>query len=174
MASEQSEGLYRISGMYGLAYRLDPIKGYQPLGDVIEVSGAVEVARIDVPLVGKTRMGHKPGRESREGTLRVQKIDSKWEYELYTYLSARKSRSTQTPMQPFSMELEYDDPDALGEEKVRLDGCLIWRLPIGFSIGDDLVEREFPFTWEDETFLKAFRATIDPQGNPAAATLVNT
>jgi hypothetical protein len=174
MASATNEGLYRFSGLYGLAYRLDPVLGYIPLGEVIEVSGAVEVNRIDVPLVGKTRMGHKPGRETREGTLRVQKIDSKWEIEVWEFLSKRKSRSTQVPMKPFSMELEYDDPDALGEEKIRLEGCLIWRLPVGFSIGDDLVEREFPFTWEDETYLKAFRVNIDGEGNPSASPLATT
>ena len=172
MAGSTNEGLWRFSGLYGLAYRLDPVLGYRALGDVIEVSGAVELARIDVPLVGKTRMGHKPGRETREGTLRVQKIDSFWEMEIFKYLSNRKSRQTQTAMSPFSLELEYDDPDALDMEKIRLDGCLFWRLPIGFSIGDDLVEREFPFTWEDETYLKAFRANIDPQGNPTASSLV--
>lgn len=174
MASATNEGLYRFSGLYGLAYRLDPVLGYVPLGEVIEVSGAVDVARIDVPLVGKTRMGHKPGRETREGTLRVQKIDSKWEHEIWKFLSLRKSRGTQVPMSPFSMELEYDDPDALDVEKIRLDGCLIWRLPIGFAIGDDLVEREFPFTWEDEDYLKAFKANIDAQGNPTASPLTST
>lgn len=173
MASSVSEGLFRISGLYGLAYRLG-VNGYQPLGEVIEVSGAVEIARIDVPLVGKTRMGHKAGRETREGTLRVQKIDSKWEIEIFNYIKARKSRQTQVPLAPFSLELEYDDPDALGVEKVRLDGCLLWRLPIGFSSGDDLVEREFPFTWEDEDFLQAFQVNMDAQGNPTATSLADT
>lgn len=174
MASATNEGLYRFSGLYGLAYRLDPVLGYVPLGEVIEVTGTVEIAQIDVPLVGKARMGHKPGRETRTGTLRVQKIDSKWEYEIWTFINKRKSPGTRVPMTPFSMELEYDDPDALGIEKIRLDGCLIWRLPIGFSIGDDLVEREFPFTWEDEDYLKAFRANIDAQGNPTASPLGGT
>jgi hypothetical protein len=169
-----AEGLLRFSGLYGLAYRLDPVLGHTALSDAIEVSGAIEIARIDVPLVGTARMGHKPGRETREGTIRIQKMDTKWEMEVFNFIKSRRSRSTRIPMAPFSLELEYDDPDALGIEKIRLDGCLIWRLPIGFSIGDDLVEREFPLTWEDEDYLEAFKANLDPQGVPTATSLATT
>jgi hypothetical protein len=155
--------------MYGSAWRNGLI-----LSEVIEVSGAVEVAQIDVPLVGQTKMGHKPGRETRSGTLRIQKIDSKWEIEIWELLSQnlrtrRSNRDRGVPNQrPFQLQVEYDDPDALGIEKWVLEGCLIWRLPLGFSIGDDIVEREFPFTWEKETPLYAFTTKIAGNGTPSA------
>jgi hypothetical protein len=60
-------------------------------------------------------------------------------------------------MRPFSLILEYDDPYALGVERWQLDGVLIWQLPLGFSIGDDAVERDFPITWETERPLEAFQ-----------------
>ena len=167
--SAASEGLYRFSGMYGSCWR----DGIQ-LAEVVEVSGAVEVNRIDVPLVGQTKTGYKPGRESREGTLRVQKIDTKWEMEMYQFLSAglRQRRINRDQgigtLRPFSVLLEYDDPDALGIEKWQLDGCLIWRMPVGYSIGDDLVEREFPITWEFERPIYAFHAERTGSGFPAA------
>jgi len=156
--------------MYGSAWR----DGIQ-LAEVVEVTGAVDVNRIDVPLVGVTKTGYKPGREAREGTLRVQKIDTKWEMEIYQFLSAglaqrRRNRDAGTgTLRPFSILLEYDDPDALGIEKWQLDGCLLWRLPLGFSIGDDLVEREFPLTWEFERPIYAFKAVDSPQGTSVAA-----
>jgi Phage tail tube protein len=169
-ASIISEGLWRFSGMYGSAWR-DGIK----LGDVIEVSGAVEVNRIEVPLVGQTRMGYKPGRESREGTLRVQKMDTRWEMEMFQYTALslqdrRRNRDAGFPsLRPFSLQLEYDDPDSLGIEKWAMYSVLMWRMPIGFSITDDLVDREFPITWEAEEPIYAFETVPSATGVPSPA-----
>lgn len=168
-ASSVSEGLFRLSGMYGSAWR-----DGKKLADVTEVTGAVEINRVEVPLVGQTKQGYKPGRETREGTMRIQKIDSKWEMEVYSFLSAnlrqrRRNRDQGIPnLRPFQLQLEYDDPDALGIEKWVLHGCLIWRLPLGFSITDDLVDREFPITWEREEPLYAFEAVDSGTGMPSA------
>ena len=151
-------GLLRFSGMYGSAWRNGSI-----CADVHEVTGATEINRIDVPLVGYTRNGYKPGREAREGTLRIQKMDSKWELEVYRYLA---SRSSGGHMKPFQLVLQYDDPDALGKEQWQLNGVLLWRLPFGFSITDDLVDREIPFTWEAEQPLYAFEAQPASSGMP--------
>jgi hypothetical protein len=159
------EGLYVFSGMYGSAWR----DGKQ-LADVIECSGNVAIARSDIPIVGSERTSHKPGRQTREGTMRVQKRDAKWEMEVYQFLSQsladrRAARDAGNPMmRPFSLILEYDDPYALGVERWQLDGVLIWQLPLGFSIGDDTVERDFPITWETERPLEAFQKAVGPGG----------
>ena len=164
--STVNEGLFRYGGMYGAAYR-----GSELLSDTVEVNGAAEINRIEVPLVGKTKQGYKPGRESREGTLRIQKLDAKWELEIYQFLQtgleerrALRDAGQPGPIRPFSLILEFDDPDALGVEKWQLDGCLIWRMPLGFSITDDIVDREFPLTWEREKPLKAFIAQTAADG----------
>jgi hypothetical protein len=67
------------------------------------------------------------------------------------------------------LQLEFDDPDALGYEAWQLDGVVIWRLPLGFSITDDLVNREFPITWESERPVAHFErtGTLAPTGLPA-------
>lgn len=159
MASDTNPGLFRYGGMYGAAYRAGEL-----LSEVIEVNGNSEINRIEVPIVGSTKQGYKPGREARDGTLRLQKVDTKWEMEVYQFLSAslqlrRWNRDHgRSNLRPFNIELEYDDPDAVGIEKWQLAGCLIWRLPLGFSITDDTVEREYPLTWESETPIYAFRA----------------
>jgi hypothetical protein len=164
-AAAAQEGLLVFSGMYGSAWRDGKL-----LADVIECSGAVEINRVDVPMVGTERLGHKPGRQTREGVMRVQKRDASWETEVYNFLSQslderRAARDAgKAQMRPFSLVLEYDDPYALGRERWQLDGVLIWRLPMGFSIGDDQVEREFPITWETERPLETFRREVGPGG----------
>jgi hypothetical protein len=170
VSGQVNEGLWRFSGMYGQAWRDGRL-----LADVTEVSGAVEINRIEVPLVGRTKTGYKTGRETREGTLRVQKMDAKWEMEIYQYLTQslqerRDRRDRGEPsLRPFQLVLEYDDPDALGREKWQLDGVLLWRMPVGFNIGDDLVDREFPITWESEQPLIAFTNVVSSSGVAAAS-----
>ena len=164
-----NEGLYRIGGMYGAAFRDGNM-----LAEVVEVTAAVEVNRIEVPLAGSTKLGYKPGRESREGTIRIQKIDDSWELELYKFLSQglatrRAARGTgQGALRPFNIVLDLDDPDALGRIQWQLTGCLLWRMTLGFSITDDILEREFPLTWEDEKPLQSFirQPGTQPNGLP--------
>jgi hypothetical protein len=167
------DALNVFSGMYGSVWR-DNIR----LGEVIEFSGTVGIGRIDVPLVGQTRVGHKPGRETREGTMRVQKRDAKWEMEIYNFFSQslddrRASRDAGAPsLRPFSLICEYDDPDALGRERWQFDGCLIWNLPLGMSIADDQVERDYTITWESERPLEVFEKVVGPGGVAAPRWIV--
>lgn len=152
-----TDALRRMGGMYGSAWR----DGFQ-IAEAVEVSGAVEVNRIEVPLVGTTKQGYKTGRETREGTLRIQKIDARWELEIYSFLSAglaarRANRGTaNATLRTFDLKLEIDDPDAYGYEAWQLENVQIWRMPIGFAITDDILEREFPITWENERPINAF------------------
>jgi hypothetical protein len=162
-----NEGLSRFSGMYGAAYR-----GTTLLSDVIEVSGTVEVARIDVPLVGTTRNGSKLGRETREGTIRHHQMDDAWNLELYGYFSQsleerRAARDAGNgagaTLRPFEILLKLDDPD-VGVSAWRLEGVLITRMNLGFSISDDLIEREIPMTWDTERPVDAFTRRVDAAG----------
>lgn len=171
--SSVNDGLYRVGGMYGSAYR-----GGVLLSDAIEVTVAVEVNRIEVPLVGTTKQGYKPGRESREGSIRIQKIDTTWELEVFQFLTQgleerRRNRDAGQPsLRPFSLQIGFNDPDALGKETWQLEGCLIWRMPLGFSITDDIVDREYPLTWENERPLETYVRTggLDPAtGLPAVS-----
>lgn len=149
--------LRRFGGMYGSAWR-DNVQ----LAEAVTVTGTVTVNRVEVPLVGQTRTSYKPGRETREGTLTIQKIDSRWELEIYRFLSAslaarRAARNTGQGivLRQFDIKLELDDPDA-GYEAWQLEGVQIWNMPVGFSITDDIISREFPITWESERPLAAF------------------
>jgi hypothetical protein len=157
-----SEGQYRYGGMYGSAWR-----DGRMLAEVVTVDAPVEMNRVTMPLVGSTREGHKRGREGREGSLTIQKIDAYWEMQMKRAMSASlQQRRRQRDLgqggtgltAPFELHLVHDDPDALGKEEWVLQGCQIWRLPLGINITDDVVQREFPLTWEDEYPLYAFEA----------------
>ena len=163
-------GEYRMSGLWGSAYDSNG----DLLSEVVEVVTAVELGRIAVPLVGSMREGHKQGRETREGTMRVQKIDTKWEMKVWKQLSqsveqrraARDGRGTRFDPE-FTIVVKIDDPEALGVERWSMENCRIWRLPLGFNIGDELLEREYPITWETERPLTAFRQK-QGSGEPVA------
>lgn len=160
-----AEAMLRMSGMYGSAWRLEG-GGNVMLAEVVQVVAEVQINRVSVPIVGSTRDGHKPGRETREGTLNIQKIDSKWEYEIWQFMSAgleqrraqRDDPNQTRPSRTFDIHLKQDDPDALGLEEWVLHDCQIWSLPLGIDIGVDVIERQFPLTWESEEPLYAFTA----------------
>lgn len=174
MATDQ--GKFRFSGAWGSAWDSQG----NMISDMVSVAAPVELGRTDVPIVGTLRVGHKRGRETREGTLRVQKLDTAWELKVYAYLSQsvdqqRRQRDGLDPaFDPhFSIVLKYDDPEALGVERWQLDGCMIWRLPLGFDINTELVENEYPMTWETERPLTAFKAQLSG-ATPAAQYVVGS
>ncbi len=152
-----SDALRRFGGMYGAAYR----DGFLQQ-EAIEVSGNTAIARIEVPLVGQTKTGYKPGRETREGTMRIQQIDSTWALEVFQFVgstlaSRRAARGTpQATLRAFDLVLRIDDPEAYDYEAWQIENCIVWQMPIGFAITDDIVQREIPITWESETPLHVF------------------
>lgn len=152
------QAVERFGGMYGSAFK-DGVE----LLDAVEVGGATDIQRIDMPLVGRTRVGYKSGRESSEGTLRIQKFDATWEMFVYKFLSQslterRAARGTNLAANRlFDLKIQYDDPDTGGKEVWQLEGCQIWRMAVGFSIADETVEREYPLTWEEARPIETFR-----------------
>lgn len=161
-----------ISGIYGSAYR-----DGQQLLEVIEFQAPVEIGRIAVPQVGTAKEGRKRGRETREGNMIVHKYDSKWDLFVFQSVlstseaarrSARDDPSVSLPSDSFSLVLSLNDPEAVGVERWQLNEVRLWRLPLGINIGDELTQREYPITWEDEFPLTAFLKTTNSSGRPAA------
>lgn len=165
--STVAEALLRYGGMYGSAWRDNTM-----LAEVVTVTANVDIARVEVPIVGSTRNGHKTGRETREGTMNIQKLDAKWEFEIWSFMSQgleqrRKDRddpNTTPQSRTFDLHLQQDDPDALGMEEWVLRDCQLWSLPLGISISDDITEREFTLTWETEEPIYAFKAIRTDDG----------
>jgi hypothetical protein len=159
-----------MGGMYGSCWR-----DGQLLTDVVLVQGTADIQQVQVPLVGQTRMGFKPGRVTRSGNLRYQKVDGHWEKMVWDYISTtleqrRAARDAGNPGLPnFDIQLEIDDPDALGIEKWTLTGCQIYRMSLGFDINQDLTEIDIPFTWEDETPVYLFTKDVNAAGVAVAS-----
>lgn len=168
MASSNN-GRYRMSGMFGSAWRNGVL-----LSDAVAVSAPIAIGRITVPAVGSADESYKQGRVTREGTMTIQKIDTSWELEIYALLSTsdddrRAARDSGNPINPeFSLVLKLDDPEALGAERWQLDGVRMWNFDLGFSGSDDITQREFQITWESERPLTAFKRGKDAQGNDKA------
>ncbi len=162
-----SEGLYRFSGMYGYVLMDGAVRA-----EITNVTATITIAKVEIPLVGSTRMGIKPGRETRDGTFTVQKVDSHWEKFVYGYLSQslaqrRAARGSQAGMmRAFAMQVFLDDPDALGYEVWQLNGCLIWDLALGFDITTDVIDKSFTFGWESEKPLESFEINYPIVPNP--------
>jgi hypothetical protein len=166
-----NEALWRFGGMHG---RVLDLKG-NLLHEAISLSADVNVAKISVALAGTDRTGFKPGRQTREGTLTVQKLDTAWELNIYRWLNMSLDEqralrgSDEALMRPFSLIIEHDDPGALGYEQWQVDGCLIWQMSIAMNIGEELLQKQIPISWERETPLHAFERTgqIASNGLPA-------
>jgi hypothetical protein len=167
------DALRRWGGMYGSAYRDNFL-----LQEAIEVSGNVAIARIEVPLVGATRMGYKAGRETREGTMRIQAIDSTWALQVFQFtgqslqdrINARGTAGASLPS--FDLVIAINDPTAYDFEEWQFKGVQVWQMPVGFAITDDIVQREIPITWEEEIPTHVF--VIDrSSGTPVSIPVVN-
>jgi hypothetical protein len=146
----------RIDGMTGEIYSdLGVSTGKMRFqGDVTSISGTIAQDRREVPVPGTRNTQNKGGRISRSGNFSYQKVDDAREiYFLRTIDDLdilRARRNSRNPVDAyFSMLLALDDPEAWGASRLLLTGCRMWEIPIGFNI-NDLVEREVPFTWENE------------------------
>jgi hypothetical protein len=154
------QAIERFGGMYGSAFK-DGIE----LLDAIEVGGREDIQKMDMALVGQIRTGHKPGRVSADGTLRIQKFDSSWELFagefLNTPLSVRRANrgTAKAGLRYFDLKVQHDDPETGGKEVWQLEGCQIWSRSLGINITDEIIEREYPLTWENARPIETF--TID-------------
>jgi hypothetical protein len=165
MANEKfANALRRQGGMWGSAWR-DGVM----LTDVVEVSGTTSVGRIDIPLVGQTTVGHKPGRRSSEGSISFQKVDSEWEMQVYRAftmdvdtLRAARDAGDFSDLGSFDLLLKNDDPHAFGKEVWQLQGCQIWQMDVGMNIGEDFISRQIPLTYELAVPIRTF-AVVDGQ-----------
>jgi hypothetical protein len=138
----------RMGGMFASVYKDSVLQT-----DIPGIALTVTVARIDIPLVGQDSVGHKRGRVTREGTLSVQKIDSRWELFVWNFLTT-SHRDQRTPS--FDLKLSIDDPDAYGVEAWQLYGCQLWSYSMGAAITDDQIGRDYPMTWAREEPIDAF------------------
>lgn len=146
--------------MWGAAYRDGRL-----LTDVVQVTATTQRGRAEIPLVGQQRLGYKPTRNSSEGSIQFQKVDSGWELDVYNAMTldvqalraARDSGQYGTLDGTFDLLLKHDDPHAFGRETWMLKGCMIWQLDVGINNTDDFLSKELPLTFDEALPQETFR-----------------
>ena len=144
-----------IDGNYGEVF----YKGvYQ--GDLTDFSGTVVIAKQEIPVAGTDRVVMRRGRVARDGTLTIQKVDSRFEALILGYAGKtpqerREARGEGKALMP-SVELiiKLADPDSWGTEEIQLLGVKFWQTSIGFA-PNAMVTNAIPVTWEHEHLLNA-------------------
>lgn len=140
----------RIDGEYGEVFHEGKYAA-----DIVEIQGRIAIERREIPRAGQTSSVTRRGRVSREGTIRISKVDSRFEsliikWANYTTKERREARAQGTELYRDTwLTIKLDDPDSWGSEELQLFGVKFWEIPIGFTQGD-LIDRELPMTWERE------------------------
>lgn len=131
-----------ISGTYGFCYDEDgnEVQGTKSFEAIIEFD------KEEVKQAGKFIKGHKVMAASGSGTLVIQKLDSRLQ---------RKVAAN--PFGKYNYIGKLADPTARGEEAVMYKGVSFDSVELTkYELGE-LVEAEFPFTFDDYEYLQ----TID-------------
>lgn len=153
-------GWRRITGSSGTVWR-----DARQLGEVSAIEATVAVAQIEVPIPGTYRTENKPGVETRSGNFTVQKMDSRWQLEIWRFLEARRAGDHSAAAFPeFSLTIKLDDIGAFDVEKWQLDGVQLFTYDLGFSIADELINRTVPFSYRADRPIHGFEIT---DGDPA-------
>jgi hypothetical protein len=154
----------RIDGNYGEVFHQGK---YQ--GDILDISGRIAIERRELPRAGTNTMVYRRGRITREGTVRLGKVDSRFEALIINYASksAAEHRAARGQGRPVFPDTEFtikiDDPDSWGSEEIKISGVKIWEIGIGFTSGD-MLERDLPITWHTEQLLHAIPRPGNRQG----------
>lgn len=157
----------QIDGNYGEIYHNGK---YQ--GDLRDFSGRLAIERREIPRAGTTGIVHRRGRVTRDGGLRIGKVDSRWEDMFFktagmTEAEKRRRRGQGIPVvDDAQLLIKVDDPDSWGSEEIMLFGVKFWEIPIGFT-QNDMKELDIPCTWTSEELVKAIPRPGNKQGGKA-------
>jgi hypothetical protein len=160
----------QIDGNYGEIFH----NGHYQ-GDIRDFSGRIAIERRELPRAGTNGIVYRRGRITRDGALRIGKIDSRWENLFIDYANTsedekRRRRGAGIPIvADAQLLIKIDDPESFGAEEVLLYGVKFWEIPIGFT-QNDMIERDVPCTWQSEALVKA----IARPGNKLQSTVGST
>lgn len=128
------------------------------LGEVSSIEWSVEIEQIAVPLPGKWQDGLKPGAEARRGTMRIDDIDDHWRRYVWAFTEARKrgDRNAAAEFPSFNVITQIDDIGAPAKTRWALRECQLFNYSGGFSQQDQYLQRDIPFSFEDDGPLDTF------------------
>jgi hypothetical protein len=140
-------------------------------GDLVEFSGRVSIERREIPVAGQDKVVYRRGRVGRDGSVRISKVDSRFEALViyYANLSVQDRRNLRgqgiDPFPATELILKLDDPDSWGAEEIKLTGVRFWETALGFG-GNSIIQRDVPTTWDREQIV----AAVPRPGNKQGAT----
>lgn len=145
-------GYRRRAGRSGTVY-----EGAEMQGEVVGLEWNVAIEQIPVVIAGKWSTATKPGGEERAGTFRFQDLHDKWALRIWRFVRARRNGDPGTAQMPvFDLITKLSDIGSPGVTRWQLDDCMLFEYSGGFSADDQLLMREVPFTFEDESPLDSF------------------
>lgn len=129
-------------------------------GEITQVDWNVNIAQIPVLIAGSWRTDQKPGGEERVGTFSIQDVDDHFALLVYRFIVARRNGDRSAATLPdFSIQTKLNDIGAPQATVWQLDGCTLFTYTGGFDQATDLLQRQIPFSFRDETPLNAFERT---------------
>lgn len=145
----------QIDGNYGEIYHNGHFQG-----DLRDFAGRLAIERREIPRAGTNGIVYRRGRIARDGTLRLGKVDSRWEnyFIEYAAMSTEEKRRRRAQGIPILADaqllIKLDDPDSWGSEEILLTSVKFWEVGIGYT-QNDMLERNIPVTWQGEVMVKA-------------------
>lgn len=157
----------RIDGSYGEIWHEGK---YQ--GDIASFTGRIAIERRQIQRAASMDVVFRRGVVTREGTLVINKVDSRFEAKFFSFLNKtvqqrradRNSGVATWPDTDFIVVL--DDPDSWGAEKLHVQGVKLWEIGLGFAPGD-YTDRDLPITWQRENPLTYIPRPNNKQGATA-------
>lgn len=90
----------------------------------------------------------------------MQDVHDRWIKEVLDFINARRNGDRSAAAFPeFSVMTVLDDIGAPLPTRVQLDGCQIYSAEGGFSITDDLITRDIPFSFRTLQLVDGFEYT---------------
>lgn len=127
-------------------------------GEIVNIEWGREAEQITVPIAGNYRDEQVPGAETGTGTFRYQDVDDYFRLYVWRWFEARRrgDRSVAAEFPEFDVITKIAHMGSPADTRWLLTGCQLFRYDGGFGVGDDLLERDVPFTFREDRPLDAF------------------
>lgn len=151
------KGRHRRSGRSGTVWI-----GPNMSGEIASLAWGSTAEDIAVPIPGKWGDDSKPGGETHRGTFRYHDVDDRWRLFVYRWFKARREGDRSSAVFPtFNIVEKIDDIGAADYSQWVLVNCTIFGYDGGHDQGNNILERDVEFRYEEARPLHAFEYTND-------------
>ncbi|HEX7088732.1 MAG TPA: phage tail tube protein [Longimicrobiales bacterium] len=131
-------------------------------GEIASLTWGETAENITVPIPGTWRDGSKPGGEAGRGSFRYHDVDDRWRLFVYRWFKARREGDRTSAVFPtFNIVEKIDDIGAADYSQWVLVNCTIFGYDGGHDQGNNILERDVEFQFEEARPLHAFEYTAN-------------